>query len=230
MRLIRVMCSGRIDLEFVLRAFSKGADGVFIGACHLGECNYMTHGNYHTLNMVLLLRKILEQIGLNPERLRMAFMSGAEANLFVENVNEFVKKVKEMGPLGRSEGLDERELSRRLSTVTDLIPYIRLVERERLRAPVMSEEEYHKFFESSELKRLFSETIVEKLAVGQIIALLREGPLTTGEIAKGLGLTPSEVSKHLSTSSRHRLVRYDQDQKLKSGLRGKKEISDRGYG
>ncbi len=79
--------------------------------------------------------------------------------------------------------------------------------------PVMSEEEYHKFFASDELKRLFNETIVEKLAIGQIISLLREGPLTTGEIAKGLGLTPSEVSKHLSTSSRHRLVRYDESQK-----------------
>ena len=213
MRLIRVMCSGRIDPAFVLRAFSKGADGVFIGACHLGECNYITHGNYHTLNMVLLLKKILEHIGLNPERLRMAFMSGAEANLFVEQVNDFVKKVKALGPLGRGEGLDEKGLKLKLSTVTDLIPYIRLVERERLRAPVMSEEAYYKFYAGDELNRLFNETIVEKLAISQIISLLREGPLTTREIAKGLGLTPSEVSKHLSTSSRHRLVRYDESQK-----------------
>ena len=65
------MCSGRVDLAHVLRAFSKGADGVFIGACHLGECNYITHGNYHALTMVLLLRKMMEHIGLNPERLRM---------------------------------------------------------------------------------------------------------------------------------------------------------------
>lgn len=207
------MCSGRIDPAFILRAFSKGADGVFIGACHLGECNYITHGNYHTLNMVLLLKKILGHIGLNPERLRMAFMSGAEANLFVEQVNDFVKKVKVLGPLGRGEGLDEKGLKLKLGAVTDLIPYIRLVERERLRAPVMSEEAYHEFFASDELKRLFHETIVEKLAMGQIISLLREGPLTTREIAKGLGLTPSEVSKHLSTSSRHRLVRYDESQK-----------------
>ncbi len=207
------MCSGRIDLAFVLRAFSRGADGVFIGACHLSECNYITHGNYHTLNMVLLLRKILEHLGLNPERLRMAFMSGAEANLFVENVNDFVKKVKEIGLLGQSEGMDEKELKLKLETVTELIPYIRLVERERLRAPVMSEEEYYTFFDSDDQKRLFSETIFEKLAIGQIISLLRKGPLTTGEIAKGLGLTPSEVSKHLNTSSRHRLVRYDESQK-----------------
>jgi coenzyme F420-reducing hydrogenase delta subunit len=204
------MCSGRIDPAFVLRAFSKGADGVFVGACHLGECNYITHGNYHTLNMTLLLRKILAHQGINPERLRMSFMSGAEANVFVESVNDFVKKIKELGPLGRSEGLDEKNLKLKLDTVSELIPYIRLVERERLRAPVMSEEQYHQFFASEELTKLFNETIVEKLAIGQIIALLREGPLTTADIAKGVGLTPSEVSKHLTTSSRHRLVRYDE--------------------
>jgi coenzyme F420-reducing hydrogenase delta subunit len=204
------MCSGRVDPAFILRAFSKGADGVFIGACHLGECNYITHGNYHTLNMTLLFRKILAHQGIRPERLRMSFMSGAEANLFVESVNDFVKKIKELGPLGKSEGLEEKTLKLKLSSVSELIPYIRLVERERLRAPVMSEEQYHEFFASEELNRLFNETIVEKLAIGQIIALLREGPLTTPEIAQGVGLTPSEVSKHLTTSSRHRLVRYDE--------------------
>ena len=196
-------------MAFVLRAFSKGADGVFVGACHLSECNYITHGNYHTLNMVLLMRKVLEQIGINPERLQMSFMSGAEANLYVEHVNGFVKKIKELGPLGSSEKLDEKTLAFRLDTVTKLIPYIRLVERERLRAPVMSEEEYYKFFAGEEMEKLFHETIVDKLAVSQIISLLKGGPLTTAEIAKGIGLTPSEVSKHLSTSSRQRLVRYD---------------------
>jgi F420-non-reducing hydrogenase iron-sulfur subunit len=209
MRLIRVMCSGRIDMAFVLRAFSKGADGVFIGACHLSECNYITHGNYHTLNMTLLLRKVMEHIGVNPERLRMAFMSGAEANLYAENVNSFVKKIKELGPLGKSEGMDAKALKFKLDTVTQLIPYIRLVERERLRAPVMSEEDYYKYFSSDELQELFDETIVEKLAIGQIVSLLRKGPLTTAQIAAGLGLTPSEVSKHLNSSTRYQFVRYD---------------------
>ena len=74
-RLIRVMCSGRVDLEFVIRAFLKGMDGVFIGGCRLNECNYITHGNYDALNMVLLCKKIMAHIGLNPERLSVKFMS-----------------------------------------------------------------------------------------------------------------------------------------------------------
>ena len=213
MRLIRVMCSGRVDLAHVFRAFSNGADGVFLGACHLNECNYITHGNYHALTMVSLAKKLLEHIGLNPERLKIAFMSGAEANLFVEGVNGFVKKVKELGPLGLGEGLDEKELKFKLEAVTRLIPYIRLVEREKLRLPAMPEEEYRKFFDSDELNRLFNETIADKLAISQIMLLLREGPLSTAEIAKTLGLTPSKVSKHLNASSKQRLVRYDESRK-----------------
>ena len=197
-------------MAHVFRAFSRGADGVFLGACHLNECNYITHGNYHALTMVNIGKKILEHLKLNPERLRIQFMSGAEAGLFVESVNDFVKKVKELGPLGKSEGLDEQALKFKLETTTKIIPYVRLVERERLRMPPMSEEEYHKFFAGDELSRLFKEAIADKLAMSQIVALLREKPLPTGEIAKMLGLTPSEVSKYLNTSSRQGLVRYDE--------------------
>ena len=207
------MCSGRVDLAHVFRAFTKGTDGVFLGACHLNECNYTTHGNYHALTMVSLAKKLLEHIGLNPERLKIEFMSGSEANLFVEGVNGFVKKVKELGPLGKGEGIDESVLKFRLESVTKLIPYIRLVERERLRLPAMPEEEYYKFFASDELNRLFEETVANKLAIAQIVSLLREGPLSTAEIAKTLGLTPSKVSKHLNASSKQRLVRYDESRK-----------------
>ncbi len=200
-------------MAHVFRAFSKGADGVFLGACHLNECNYITHGNYHALTMVSLARKLLERIGLNPERLRIEFMSGSESNIFVEGVNGFVRKVKELGPLGRGEGLNDKELKFRLKSVTQLIPYIRLVERERLRLPAMPEEEYRKYFDSPELNRLFEETVGDKLAITQIVSLLREGPLSTAEIAKNLGLTPSKVSKYLNASSKQRLVRYDESRK-----------------
>jgi F420-non-reducing hydrogenase iron-sulfur subunit len=207
------MCSGRVDLAHVLRAFSKGADGVFMGACHLNECNYITHGNYHALTLVNLCKKIMETLGLNPERLSIRFMSGAEASLFVEAVNDFVRTVKDIGPLGKSEGLDEKGLKLKLETVTKLVPYIRLVERERLRLPFKSKEECDHFFNSDEFNRLFHELIVDKLAIGQITSLLREGPLSTAKMAERLGLTPSEVSRHMNTSSRHGLVRYDENRK-----------------
>jgi len=207
------MCSGRVDLEFILRAFANGQDGVFIGGCRLGECNYITHGNYDTLSNVHICRKMMEHIGLNPERLRIAFMSGADGNLLAEVTNDFVEKVKELGPLGKSEGIDKKELKFKLEAVRKLVPYMKLVERERLRVPVKSEEAYNKFFESSEINRLFSELFGDKLAISQIMLLLGENPLSTGEISEKLGLNPSDVSRHMISSSRQGLVRYDETQK-----------------
>lgn len=207
------MCSGRVDMAHVFRAFSNGADGVFIGACHLNECNYITHGNYHALTMVHMARKLLGHVGINPDRLKIEFMSGSESNLFVEGVNGFIRKIKELGPIGSGEGMDEKELNFKIDSVIQLIPYVRLVERERLRLPAMKEEEYEIFFKSDELNRLFEETVSDKLAITQIVSLLREGPLSTADIAKTLGLTPSRVSKYLTASSKQKLVRYDQNLK-----------------
>jgi coenzyme F420-reducing hydrogenase delta subunit len=207
------MCSGRVDLEFVLRAFSNGTDGVFIGGCRLNECNYITHGNYDALSNVLLCKKIMEHIGLNPERLRIEFMSSGDGNLLVEVINDFCKKVGKIGLLGKSEGIDEKGLMFKLEAVNKLIPYVKLVERERLRVPFKSEEEYHKFFTSDEVNRLIDELIMDKLAISQIMLLLREKPLSTGEMSEILGLNPSEVSRHMNSSSRQGLVRYDESRK-----------------
>ena len=212
-RLIRVMCSGRVDLEFVLRAFSNGIDGVFIGGCRLNECNYITHGNYDALSNVFLCRKLMEHIGLFPDRLRIEFMSSGEGILLAEVINDFVKKVGELGPLGKSEGIDENGLKLKLEAVNKLVPYIKLVERERLRVPSKSEDEYNKFFTSDEVNSLFDELIGDKLAISQIMLLLREKPLPTREISEILGLNPSVVSRHMNSSSRQGLVRYDESRK-----------------
>ncbi len=203
------MCTGRVDLSFVLRAFLRGADGVFIGGCRLGECNYITHGNFHALGVTLLCKKLLEHAGLNPERLRIEFMSSGEGIRFAEVMNDFGKKIKELGPLGTGEGIDEEGLKAKLGAVAQLVPYIRLVERERLRLSFKTEEEYHEFFASAETTRLFDELIGDKLAVSEIMLLLKEKPLSTGRIAEVLGLSPSEVSRHMQSSSRQGLVRYD---------------------
>jgi coenzyme F420-reducing hydrogenase delta subunit/DNA-binding transcriptional ArsR family regulator len=207
------MCSGRVDLEFILRAFSKGIDGVFVGGCRLNECNYITHGNYDALSNVYISRKLLELMGVNTERLTIEFMSAGEGILLTELVNEFCNKVRGLGPLGKGDGENENGLKFKLEAATKLVPFIKLVERERLRAPSKSEEAYNEFFASDEVDRLFKETIGTKLAISQIMLLLEEKPLSTGEISEILGLNPSEVSRHMNMSSRQGLVRYDESQK-----------------
>jgi F420-non-reducing hydrogenase iron-sulfur subunit len=205
------MCTGRVDLGFILRAFSNGTDGVFIGGCWPGECHYITEGNYLALSTVHLTRKLLKQIGVNPARLRLEWVSAAEGSRYAEVMNDFTKTLKELGPLGRE--IDPKALKLKLEAIGNLIPYIKLVERERLRVPHKSEKEYIDFFTSDEFDRLFQQLIGDRLVTSQIVALLRERPLSTGELSEELGLVPSEVSVHLKNSARQGLVHFDEDRK-----------------
>jgi F420-non-reducing hydrogenase iron-sulfur subunit len=158
-RLVRVMCSGRVDLEFILRAFSNGMDGVFIGGCRLNECNYITHGNYHALNLVLLCRKIMEHIGLNPDRLGIEFMSSGEGILFTEAVDEFCKNINQLGPLGKGEEIDQPNLKSKLEEVRKLIPYIKIAKRNKLETRIANKEEYDGFYTGDEIDELFREVV-----------------------------------------------------------------------
>lgn len=204
------MCTGRVDLSFVLRAFSKGKDGVFIGGCHLGDCHYVTEGNYHALHMVKLCKKLLGFMGINPERLAIEWISAGEGVRFAEVVNAFSKKVQSLGPLGADGGADAAGLKFKLDALTRLLPYIRLVERERLRVKFKSEEEYEAFFESEEITKLLQELVGDKLAVSEVTLLLRESPRSIDEICDILKFTPSQAARHLGNSAKQGLVRYDE--------------------
>ena len=115
---MRVMCTGRVDLSFILRACSKGADGVFIGGCHLNECNYTTHGNFYALRMSKLCKALLARLGLDPARLSIKFISGGEGTRFAELMNEYSETIYGLGPLGKGEGLSEEEVAFKLEAVT----------------------------------------------------------------------------------------------------------------
>ncbi len=203
------MCSGRVDLSLVLRAFRNGMDGVFIGGCHFNECHYITDGNYHALSLVLLAQKLMAHIGLDPARLRLEELSAGEGIRFAEVMNEFAASLKGFGPLGTGEGLPPDVLARRLEAAAALVPYLRLVERERLRLAERSADAYRRLYASPETERLFQELVADKLAVGEIVALLREGPRSTAELSHALGLSPSDVARHMKGSSKHGLVTYD---------------------
>ena len=211
-RVIRVMCSGRVDLQFVLRAFANGNDGVFVGGCWLGDCHYVTEGNYDALSMMHLGKKLLEYSGLNPDRLRLEWVSASEGNRYAEVVTDFTNQLRELGPLGTAEGLEPKTLKLKLAAITKLLPYIKLVEREKLRVRFENKQQYEEFFSSDEVKSLLNELIVDKLAISQILVLLQEQALSSREIAASLGMTSSEVSKHLNSSARQRLVRFDEGQ------------------
>lgn len=94
---IRVMCSGRVDPAFVLEALKRGVDGVLIAGCHPGDCHYQS-GNYKTNRRIKLLKKLLEELGIEPQRVRFEYVSASEGQKFATIVTEFVAEIKKLGP------------------------------------------------------------------------------------------------------------------------------------
>lgn len=97
-RLVRLMCSGRLDPTFVLKALSGGADGVLITGCHPGECHYLEQ-NYKALRRYRLLRRTIEQMGIEPERVKLVWASAAEGVQLARAITEFVEEIRALGPL-----------------------------------------------------------------------------------------------------------------------------------
>lgn len=97
-RLIRLMCSGRIDPTFVLKALSEGADGVLISGCHPGDCHYLEQ-NYKAMRRHRLLQRTLAQLGIEPERVHLTWASAAEGAKLAETIDRFVEQVRALGPL-----------------------------------------------------------------------------------------------------------------------------------
>ena len=97
LRVIRVMCSGRVSVEWVIKAFSSGMDGVMVLGCHIGDCHYID-GNHRTKKRFILLGKLLGAMGINPDRLFLDWVSASEGVKFQDVVTKFVNRVKELGP------------------------------------------------------------------------------------------------------------------------------------
>jgi len=97
-KVIRVMCSGRVNPMFVVNALQQGADGVLIGGCHPGDCHYV-EGNYFARRRMAVLKKLLEYIGIDSRRVRMAWVSAAEGNKFTDVIKTVAEDVKQIGPM-----------------------------------------------------------------------------------------------------------------------------------
>jgi F420-non-reducing hydrogenase iron-sulfur subunit len=107
-RVVRMMCSGRLDPQFVLAALANGADGVLIGGCHPGDCHY-SEGNYKALRQCKLIKRVLSDFGIEEGRVRLEWISASEADKLQKVVTEFVEELKELGPLewpGKLSSLD----------------------------------------------------------------------------------------------------------------------------
>jgi len=97
-KVIRVMCSGRVNPMFVVNALQQGADGVLVGGCHPGDCHY-AQGNYFARRRMTILKKLLEYLGIDERRVRMTWVSASEGKKFADVIKEVTEDIKEIGPM-----------------------------------------------------------------------------------------------------------------------------------
>jgi F420-non-reducing hydrogenase iron-sulfur subunit len=102
-RIMRVMCSGRVDPVFILKALESGADGVLILGCHPGDCHY-SEGNYKTLRRMTMLKKLTDQMGIESDRIRLDWVSASEGDNFAAIIKDMTEKIRKLGPFPRDGG------------------------------------------------------------------------------------------------------------------------------
>lgn len=194
-RIVRIMCSARMDATMVFKSFYYGADGVYVAGCHPGDCHYMA-GNYYAEKKMKVTKKVMERIGIDLRRLSLDWVSATEGNRFAQLVTDFVKQIRELGPLG--EGRSYEELER------DILAAQNVVEGKRLRWLVGMERDleemgnvYGEKISEEEFDILIGEIVSEELAWSKISLSIEGQPLSPKEIAMRVRLPSEEVMAHL---------------------------------
>jgi F420-non-reducing hydrogenase iron-sulfur subunit len=201
-RVVRLMCTGRVDALFLLHAFSRGADGVLVGGCALGDCHYQ-RGNYEAIRVVSLAQMMLEEVKVDPRRLTLKWASAAEAAHFAEIVTEFTKQVKEMGPLEPTRRPERAGLALKLRAAEAAAG------SERLRlsfAKAVKQLNKGNVYDPSEvrskLEELLGETVRREILRQEIVLRLGAGPKSVEELAQELNLPALNLDRHLEALKR----------------------------
>jgi len=205
-KIIRVMCSARVDPTIVLEAFIRELDGVMVLGCHLGDCHYMT-GNYHTERRMEMTKKVLKNAGLSPERLLVDWVSAAEGERFATLVKDFTEGIRKLGPLGKETHLDPQQLRTRLVAAKEVLAQERirwLVGRER--DLVEDKNVFGEKVSQEEFDQLMLQTIEKEFAKRMILLSMGEDSLSVREIAQRVEASPREVLRNMTSLEHDGLV------------------------
>jgi coenzyme F420-reducing hydrogenase delta subunit len=192
-RIIRVMCSGRVDPNLIFEAYMNGADGVFVGGCHLGDCHYL-EGNYYAERKLKMTKKVLERTGLDAGRFRLEWVSASEGERFASIMNEFARQIAELGPSPIAGKESDQGILNNVRAAQAMVADFRLraivtkelkiVESGNVYGIQKSQEEFDEFFDDA---------INVEFTRHQIMQLLNEGPLSVKDISAKLDKPPDEV-------------------------------------
>ena len=197
-RIIRVMCSARVEPTFVFRALMGGTDGVLVLGCHFGDCHYIS-GNYRCRDRMEMTKELLEIVGVNPERLHVGWVSAAEGQQFAQIVTSFTEQLMAIGPLGKDESETAGDLKESLAAAIGALSSDRvrwligereaLVEEKNVYGEQMSPEEYQK---------LLLESLTDEYRCSKVAQAIQDEPLSVKEIAGKTGIAPREVLPYIS--------------------------------
>ena len=196
-RIVRVMCSSRIEPSIILEMFIQGIDGVFIGGCHPGDCHYI-EGNYHTVHKIELTKKLIEKAGLNPDRLRLEWVSASEAQRFAEIMMEMSQQIKEIGPNPVSGKTPDIDILEQLLIARNAADDFRL----RLlagKAYILTEKgnAYNKKIDEEKLREVMDEVIEEEILRQRILRSLMKKSRSVKDVAKDINIPSKKVLEHL---------------------------------
>ncbi|MHA2472019.1 MAG: hydrogenase iron-sulfur subunit [Promethearchaeota archaeon] len=208
-RIIRVMCSGRVDPVFVAEAFSNKIDGVLVLGCHPGDCHYIS-GNYETEMKMNMLDKLLKLVGFS-ERLRLDWVSASEGNRFAQVVNEFNEHIINLGPSPIKNEEYKEELIDDFSAIKSVLKDSRLrvlVGRER---EIITEGNvYNEIISKEEFEEILDKTLHNEYIRHKILQKIKSQGKSVPEISKEIRIEPHKVLNHIVTLRQRGLVDLDE--------------------
>ena len=209
MRIIRLMCSGRVDPVTVLETLAQGADGVMVMGCHIGDCHYIT-GNLQAERKINMLKKLLARTGLEVERLRLEWVSASEGGRFAELVKDFTEQIRKLGPSPLAGDKPDNNI------LTGVLAAKAAAEDFRLRLLVGREKTmiddgnvYGEKVSEKELDKILNEVIDAEFVRNRIYLWVKEEPLSVKELSKRLDLNSQMVLRHIVVMRRRGLITVD---------------------
>ena len=203
-RVIRVMCSGRVDPVFIPRAFLAGFDGVMILGCHPGDCHYLS-GNIQAERNMTLVRQLLSDEGIGSERLLLDWVSASEGQRFAELVRGFTEQTRSLGPFHITKDVEEKLRAIQASLENEKIRWM------AGKAPELMEKEnvYGERTDAGRVKEVLEKTVREELRKNRILVLLESGTMTAKEISEKLHFSLKETLYHLVSLVGERRIDFD---------------------
>jgi F420-non-reducing hydrogenase iron-sulfur subunit len=201
-RVIRVMCSTRIDPVILLETLQNGADGIFIGGCHLGDCHYIS-GNYHTIHKLDMAKQLLEMAGLDNRRVRLEWISASEGQRFANLVREFIDEIRQLGPSPISASLGDSEKDGKILQTIIIAKNAAMSFRlrsvvARIRKSVEEGNVYGEKIPQEKFDELMHTLIRQEYIRSGILLTIENNPKTVEEIAGEIGISTEIVFKNVA--------------------------------